>query len=63
VVALLADVDVAGSERVVVVVDDVGGDVVVIDEVDEVDVVVVDVVVEPRKFAVVFAVVVVVDLR
>jgi hypothetical protein len=50
VVALVADVDVAGSERTVVVVDDVVGDVVIVDEVDEVDVVVVVVVVEPKKF-------------
>jgi hypothetical protein len=49
VVALVAEVDVAGSEGDVVVVDDAVGDVVVIDEVDEVDVVVVDVVVEPKK--------------
>jgi hypothetical protein len=49
VVALVADVDVAGNERVVVVVVDAVGDVVVVDEVDEVDVVVVDVVVEPEK--------------
>jgi hypothetical protein len=49
VVALVADVDVAGSERAVVVVDDAVGDVVAVDEVDEVDVVVVDVVVEPKK--------------
>jgi hypothetical protein len=50
VVALVAEVDVAGSEGVVVVVDDAVGEVVAVDEVDEVDVVVVDVVVEPKKF-------------
>jgi hypothetical protein len=49
VVALVADVDVAGSEGAVVMVDDAVGDVVAVDEVDEVDVVVVDVVVEPKK--------------
>jgi hypothetical protein len=49
VVALVADVDVAESECIVVVVDDVVGDVVVVDEVDEVDIVMVDVVVEPKK--------------
>jgi hypothetical protein len=49
VVALVAEVDVAGSERVVVVVVDVVGDVVTVDEVDEVDVFVVNVVVEPKK--------------
>jgi hypothetical protein len=46
VVALVADVDVARSERVVVVVVDVVGDVVAV---DEVDVVMVDVAVEPKK--------------
>jgi hypothetical protein len=49
VVALIADVDVAGSECIVVVVDDAVGDVVDVDDVDEFDVVVVDVVVEPKK--------------
>jgi hypothetical protein len=49
VVALVADVDVAGSERVVDMVVDAVGDVVAVDEVDEVDVVMVDVVVEPEK--------------
>jgi hypothetical protein len=49
VVALVAEVDVAGSEGAVVVVDDAVGDVVAVDEVDEVDMVVVDVVVEPKK--------------
>jgi hypothetical protein len=49
VVALVAHVDVAGSEDAVVMVDDVVGDVVTVDEVDEVDVVVVDVVIEPEK--------------
>jgi hypothetical protein len=46
VVALVADVDVAGSEGAVGVVDDAVGDVVTV---DEVDVVVVDVTVEPEK--------------
>jgi hypothetical protein len=50
VVSLVADADVAGSECSVVVVDDVVGDVVAVDEVDEVDVVMVGVVVEPEKF-------------
>jgi hypothetical protein len=50
VVALVAEVDVAGREGAVVVVDDAVGEVVAVDEVDEVDVVVVDVVVEPKKF-------------
>jgi hypothetical protein len=50
VVALVAEVDVAGSERVVVVVVDAVGDVVAVDEVEEVDVVVVNVVVELKKF-------------
>jgi hypothetical protein len=50
VVALVADVDVAESEHAIVVVDDAVGDVVTVDEVDEVDVVEVDVVVEPKKF-------------
>jgi hypothetical protein len=49
VVALVVEVDVARSEGAVVVVDDVVGDVVAVDEVDEVDVVVVDVIVEPKK--------------
>jgi hypothetical protein len=49
VVALVVDVDVAGSEGVVVVVDDVVGDIVAVEEVDKVDVVMVDVVVEPEK--------------
>jgi hypothetical protein len=49
VVALVAEVDVARSEGAVVMVDDAVGDVVAIDKVDEVDVVVVDVVVEPKK--------------
>jgi hypothetical protein len=50
VVALVAEVDVVRSERDVVVVDDAVGDVVAIDEVGEVDVVVVIVVVELKKF-------------
>jgi hypothetical protein len=49
VVALVADVDVARSERAVVVAVDAVGDLVAVDEVDEVDVVMVDVVVEPKK--------------
>jgi hypothetical protein len=49
VVALVVDIDVAESECVVVVVDDVVGDVVAVDEVNEVDVIVVDFVVEPEK--------------
>jgi hypothetical protein len=49
VVALVAEVDVAGSEGAAVVVDDIIGDVVAVDEVDEIDVVVVDVIVEPKK--------------
>jgi hypothetical protein len=63
VVALVVDVNVAGSEGAIVVVDDVVGDIVAVEEVDEVDVVVVNVVVEPEKFDVVFAIVVVVDRR
>jgi hypothetical protein len=49
VVALVADVDVFGSAHDVVMVDGAVGDVVAVDEVDEVDVVVVDVIVEPKK--------------
>ena len=47
--ALDADVDVAESVGIVVMVDVAVGDVVAIDEVDEVGVVVVDVVVEPWR--------------
>jgi hypothetical protein len=60
VVALVVDVNVARSEGAIVVLDDVVGDIVAVEEVDEVDVIVVDVVVEPKKFVVVFAIVVVV---
>jgi hypothetical protein len=63
VVALVVDVNVAGSEGAIVVVNDVVGDIVAVEEVEEVDVVVVDVVVDPEKFAVVFAIVVVVGRR
>jgi hypothetical protein len=49
-VALVVEVDVAESEGAIVVVDDAIGDVVVVDEVNEVDVVVINVVVEPKKF-------------
>jgi hypothetical protein len=49
VVALVVEVDVAGSEGAVVVVDDAVSDVVVVDEVDEVDVAMVDGVIEPKK--------------
>jgi hypothetical protein len=61
VVPLVADADIAASEGVVVVIDDVVGDVDAVDEVNEVDVV--DVVVEPEKIRLVFAIVVVVNLR
>jgi hypothetical protein len=59
VVPLVADADVARSEGVVVVIDDAVGDVDAVDEVNEVDVVVV----EPEKICLVFAIVVVVNLR
>jgi hypothetical protein len=49
VVAFVADVDVAGSEGTAVVVDGAIGGCSHVDEVDEVDVVVVDVFVEPEK--------------
>jgi hypothetical protein len=49
VVALVADVDVAKSERTVAVVDNVIGDVVTVDEVDEGDVVLVDAAARQRE--------------